>query len=775
MAFPGVEQVVENSTVTASTNHTINLPTATAGQLLLIVLSKGTPANTATIDAHSELTELLDENVSLGLYVAYRLMDGTEPSSYTLVTSASIRTASLVYRVSGTADPASVAPQIGTTGTGTSATPDPPSSATPPSTKDYLFITFYGAAGEEADDDTWSDTSPSNYTPSPPRQKACGTAGTNLAGLIAAAERQLNTGSAENPGTFAKDVSAAWRSQTITIHPNLNVSLSAGSNTVTTSAPTVPSVHLTMPQTANTVTISAPVVPAVHLTMPVDRLQSRFYLASPLLDTFNRPNETPITTGGDWQSVAYTLFDTLPNIVDGTLRSTNTDADTTVVWSGTFNANQEAYITVVDHGYWTAVSLRCTNVGTDTFSGYYFLALPGSGYGIFKILDTPGGVGITQLTSWTGSPANGDMLGARAVGNVLSIWKNSGSGWVLVDSVVDNSFSAGQIGVAQGSQPTPSASLDNFYAGNVAAFGDSLITITAPSQSQLVELTLAAGQNTVTVSAPVATGVFDAGSEVLAAGQNTVIISAPAQSQLVELTLAAGQNTVTVSAPDIPAVALTMPIDTNTVVLSSPVADMLVDGGPLSAGLNTITITAPTVTQHLTMPQTANTVTISAPAHTNVFNTNLEAGQAAITISAPEETVVTSVTMVQAVNTVTVTAPEHTGVFNFTDVAPTNTVAVSAPIVTVLVERTLTALVNTVTVSAPTVSLALIHAVQANFVTITAPVADRTVTFDSVVEAGLNVVLLSVPTITVQPQYDGLYIFDAVAQIRRLHAETMEV
>lgn len=31
--------------------------------------------------------------------------------------------------------------------------------------------------------------------------------------------RQLNTGVAENPGTFAKDVSAAWRAQTIMIHP----------------------------------------------------------------------------------------------------------------------------------------------------------------------------------------------------------------------------------------------------------------------------------------------------------------------------------------------------------------------------------------------------------------------------------------------------------------------------------------------------------------------------------------------------------------------------
>lgn len=218
MASPVVEQVVEsNNPTTAATNHTVSLPTATAGQLLLIIADKGSTA--ATMNAHASLTELLDENQANGLYIAYRQMDGTEPASYTLVTSASTRLASIAYRISGAADPATQAPQIGTTGSGTSATPDPPASAAPGSTKDYLFIAFAGMAGEEADDDTWGNTPPTNYTPSPPRQISCGTVGTNLGGLILSAERALNTGSAENPGTFGVDVSAAWRSQTIMVHP----------------------------------------------------------------------------------------------------------------------------------------------------------------------------------------------------------------------------------------------------------------------------------------------------------------------------------------------------------------------------------------------------------------------------------------------------------------------------------------------------------------------------------------------------------------------------
>ena len=231
MAFPVVQEAIESSTPTAGTSHIVTLPTATAGQLLIIIIDIGSTA--ATWNALADLTELLDEGVANGLYIAYRWMDGTEPASYTLTSSASTRSAHIAYRLSGTENPATQAPQIATTATGTSATPDPPASATPGSTKDFLFIAFYGAAGEEADDDTWSDTPPTSYTPSPPRQKACGVAGTNLGGMIAAAERALNTGLAQNPGTFAKDVSVAWRAQTIMVHP---VSVQTFNQTLTATA-----------------------------------------------------------------------------------------------------------------------------------------------------------------------------------------------------------------------------------------------------------------------------------------------------------------------------------------------------------------------------------------------------------------------------------------------------------------------------------------------------------------------------------------------------------
>lgn len=222
MAFPAVVEAIENSTNTAGTNHTINHPARVPGRLWIIILDKG--STSATVNAHADWTELLDEASANGLYVAYRWCSGLEGASTTLVTSANTRTASICYSISGADHPSSNPPTVGAaTGSGTSATPDPPSSTTPPSTKDYLFIAFAGMAGEEADDDTWGNTPPTDYTPSPPRQKACGTQGANLGGLILSAERQLNTGAAQDPGTFGVDVSAAWRSQTILVHPAIDV------------------------------------------------------------------------------------------------------------------------------------------------------------------------------------------------------------------------------------------------------------------------------------------------------------------------------------------------------------------------------------------------------------------------------------------------------------------------------------------------------------------------------------------------------------------------
>lgn len=215
MSSPAIVGTAETAVSTASTSHVVNLPTAVAGNLLIAVMSKGSAGTTPGVNALAGWTELLDEAIVLGLYIAYRVCDGTEGATTTFTLSSSTRGAWIVYEISGNADPATQAPQVGTTATGSSTTPDPPSVSVAGGSKEITTIACFGRSGEAADDDTWVTAAPSGFTGL--LQKACGTVGTNLGGLIATATLQETTATA-NPGTFTC-ATGAWRAQTIVVHP----------------------------------------------------------------------------------------------------------------------------------------------------------------------------------------------------------------------------------------------------------------------------------------------------------------------------------------------------------------------------------------------------------------------------------------------------------------------------------------------------------------------------------------------------------------------------
>jgi len=215
MASPAVATTAETAVSTAGTSHVITLPASiSAGDLLLLVLAKGVAV--ATIDAHADWSELLDENTANGLYIAYRLATGAEGATTTLTSSGATRSATIAYRVIEAADPVTQVPQIGTTSTGSSVNPDPPSVSVAGGSKDILSVACFARSGEEADDDTWVTAAPSGFTNL--LQKACGIAGTNLGGMVATAELQSTTATSD-PATFTC-ATGGWRAQTIVVHSN---------------------------------------------------------------------------------------------------------------------------------------------------------------------------------------------------------------------------------------------------------------------------------------------------------------------------------------------------------------------------------------------------------------------------------------------------------------------------------------------------------------------------------------------------------------------------
>jgi hypothetical protein len=205
----------ETAVATASTSHVVNLPGGTTGNLFLAVMSKGSAGTTPSVNTLTGWNELLDEAIVLGLYIAWRSVDGTEGATTTFTLSSATRGAWIVYEISGMDDPNTQPPEIGTTATGSSVNPDPPSVSVTGGSKDILTIAMFGRAGEEADDDTWTSAAPSGFTGL--LQKACGVAGSNLAGMVATAELASTTDTSD-PDTFTC-VTGAWRAQTIVVHP----------------------------------------------------------------------------------------------------------------------------------------------------------------------------------------------------------------------------------------------------------------------------------------------------------------------------------------------------------------------------------------------------------------------------------------------------------------------------------------------------------------------------------------------------------------------------
>lgn len=228
MAFPTIVGTpTESATTTAGTSHVVNLPSGASGNLFLLVMGKGSTA--ATINALTGWTELVDENAAWGTFVAWRTCDGTEGTTTTFTSSASTKSATIVYEISGQS---AFAPEISAVGTGTSNAPNPNTCTPTGGAKDYLWITFFnlGGAGEEADDDTWCNNAATNYGSL--RQKTAGVGGTNISPYIAACHRTNNASSEDAAWpSGSTDQSRAWRAWTIAVHPIQLVSADTGSYT----------------------------------------------------------------------------------------------------------------------------------------------------------------------------------------------------------------------------------------------------------------------------------------------------------------------------------------------------------------------------------------------------------------------------------------------------------------------------------------------------------------------------------------------------------------
>lgn len=223
MAAPTVAARATSESNSASTSHTITLPSGiSSGDLLLVFMGTGNN-DTSNFTFPSGWTEQRVANQTLGasptLAFAYREADGTEGSNITVTSVASCRHASVALRVTGAAAIADQTPESQSALGQNSVNPDPPS-LTPTGYGgggpiDYLYVASMASSHGSA---AAVSAYPSGYSN-----------GTNITNgssqstrvSTATAEKETTSSSSDDPGTFTHGGSAAeeWGAITVAVYP----------------------------------------------------------------------------------------------------------------------------------------------------------------------------------------------------------------------------------------------------------------------------------------------------------------------------------------------------------------------------------------------------------------------------------------------------------------------------------------------------------------------------------------------------------------------------
>lgn len=214
MTFPTVAATQQRSTDANTTNHTGDLPAGiNADDLLLIFLGLDGPN---PIDTHPSGFTILANVVTASavrqaLYA--KKATGSEGATFTYVSNLNEESVSITYRIPAAEWSGDIATgiQVGTTATGSSANPNPPSVTAAWGSADNLFITIA----------TWDDVAlthnafPTNYSSNQLVESASADGG----GVgIAVATREL-AAATDDPGTHTISATEEWLANLLIIKP----------------------------------------------------------------------------------------------------------------------------------------------------------------------------------------------------------------------------------------------------------------------------------------------------------------------------------------------------------------------------------------------------------------------------------------------------------------------------------------------------------------------------------------------------------------------------
>jgi len=225
MTFPVVEDFnTSNSSI--ATSHIVDLPTTIySGELLVVFFGypTGFILNATTFPVG--WTEILDVGFGFGtahLSVAYKIADGTDGTSITVITSGAAPASHISFTISNH-NSSTNAPEISTSAVGSSTTPNPDSLTASWGTDDNLFIAL------ESNLTSTTTAYPTNFNDN---QHTKNYSFSN----IGVCTRNWNTNDTQDPGTFTISSTGAWRAATMVVQGGTEGSSSSSSRSSSSSS-----------------------------------------------------------------------------------------------------------------------------------------------------------------------------------------------------------------------------------------------------------------------------------------------------------------------------------------------------------------------------------------------------------------------------------------------------------------------------------------------------------------------------------------------------------
>lgn len=213
---------------------------------------------------------------------------------------------------------------------------------------------------------------------------------------------------------------------------------------------------------------------------------------TPLLDTFNRANENPVSGGGNWLSPLKNGQNFL-QLVSNTVTTQAIEQRCSSYWSASFTADQEVYCDIPDFESLLSLHIRQSSPDTISRDGYSIelSGLTGPGNIAFFRSDSASdtSIGSTISASFT----VGDGIGLSIVGSTLSVYQRAGASgtWLLLGTATDSTHASGNFIGVEGFSFSLNPLLDNFGGGIVASTGikTAVVYDVAPTASGTQTLT----------------------------------------------------------------------------------------------------------------------------------------------------------------------------------------------------------------------------------------------------------------------------------------------